>query len=280
MKKVELKNISVSKLRLYLRCPLQYYYAYGEGIFQKTTKAARFGSYIHAVLENYVKHLLITGKQQDMEALYGIVSKKKKEFEEIPGTGELSFFDADVILNRFASKNINPLKVYAVEKFFQVPFYPVAPDPVSDGAGKNDEISINGRIDRIDIERYKEGGLLHIIDYKTGKNELTEKELKGDIQMKFYVTAAYFLYRKIYKRFRFSLYYLRHGREVNFETDYRDEYGEELRNHISAVSKDTDYKKNVTKLCCYCPAFKICKPDMSKIPLHPPFNKGGKRGAL
>lgn len=268
MKKIELKTMSASKLRLYLRCPLQYYYAYGEGIFQKATKATRFGSYIHAVLENYLKHLLITGSQQDMEALFGIVSSKKKEFEEISDTGELSFFEADIILNRFASKKINPLKIYAVEKFFQIPFYPVrnAPSPVSEGASKNDEISINGRIDRIDIEHRREGGdLLHIIDYKTGQNELTEKELKDDIQMKFYVTAAYFLYRKFYKRFKFSLYYLRHGREVSFETDYREEYGEELRNHISAVDKDTDYKKNVTKLCYYCPAFKVCKPDMSKL---------------
>jgi len=263
VKKIELKTMSASKLRLYLQCPLRYYYAYGEGIFQKETKATRFGSYIHAVLENYLKHLLITGRQQDMEGLYGIVSSKKKEFEEIPNTGELSFFEADIILNRFASKKINPEKIYAVEKFFQIPFYPK--EPVSNGASGEGEISIDGRIDRIDIEYHKEHGLLHIIDYKTGKNELTEKELKDDIQMKFYVTAAYFLYRKFYKRFRVSLYYLRHGREVNFETDYRGEYGEELRNHISAVNKDADYKKIVTKLCCYCPAFKICKPDMSRI---------------
>jgi len=259
--------MSVSKLRLYLRCPLQYYYAYGEGIFQAATKATRFGSYIHSILENYVKDLLLTGRQQDMEALYGIVSKKKKEFEEIPETGKLSCFEADIILNRFASKKINPSKVYTVEKFFKIPFYPRVndPDAVSEGAVKNDEISIDGRIDRIDVERHKEGDLLHIIDYKTGRKELTEKELENDIQMKFYVTAAYFLYRKFYKRFRFSLYYLRHGREVNFETEYRGEYGEELRNHISAVDKDTGYKKNVTKLCYYCPAFKVCKPDMSKI---------------
>lgn len=254
MKEIELKSISASKLNLYLTCPRQYYYAYGEGIFQKETNAMLFGSYIHAVLEDYLKRLLKTCRPQDLEGLYSLASEKKKEYETIPETGSCSFFEADVVLNRFASKKIDPEKIYAVEKFFRLPF-----------AGMSG-IDIEGRFDRIDIEYPEgEGNLLHIIDYKTGKDKLTESELKHDLQMKFYISGAYLLYRKQHKRFRFSLYYLRDNTEVSFETGYNDAYQKELAGHTATMLNDKKFKKNIARHCFHCPAFKICKPDRSKI---------------
>lgn len=253
MNKIEFRSISVSKLRLYLICPRRYYYAYGEGIFQKETPAILFGSFIHAVLEDYLKYLLKNFKSQDLESLYRIANEKKAGYDKIQETGRHSFFEADIILNKFASRKINPENIYAIEKFFKVSI-------------PEEEIQIEGRYDRIDLEHNGAGGhLLHIIDYKTGKNELTEDALKEDLQMKFYITGAYNLYRKLYKRFRFSLYYLKNNSEVSFQTDYNNEYNNELSGYINTIKNDNTYSENPGKHCFYCPAFEVCKPDISSI---------------
>ncbi|MBU3956309.1 PD-(D/E)XK nuclease family protein, partial [bacterium] len=122
-KQIKLKSVSASKLRLYLQCPRRYYYGYGCGIFQEETPSTRFGSYIHAVIEDYIKSLVAGGLGQDMEKLYGAANARKKEFPKIPETGDLSYFEADIFLNRFASKKMNPENIYAVEKMFDIPFY-------------------------------------------------------------------------------------------------------------------------------------------------------------
>lgn len=252
MKDLELKTISASKLRLYLQCARQYYYAYAENIFQKETKATCFGSYIHSALEDYVKHLIKTNTFQDLETLYSIASHKKKEYPSIEEIGSHSFFEADIILNKFASKKYNPQQIYAVEKFFELPFV--------------DDTKITGRIDRIDIEDGKTGEkILHIIDYKTGKNMLTESALMEDIQMKFYTLGAYLLYRKLYKQFRFTLYYLRDNTQLNIEIEYTNEYFNELAHYIQNIKKDNSFEKSIGRHCLHCPALKVCKPDKDKI---------------
>jgi len=250
IKKVELKSVSASKLRLYLQCPRRYYYAYGEGIFQEESPATRFGSYIHAVLEDYCKALVGAGSSRDMEKLYAAASARKKEFPGIPETGDLSFFEADVFLNRFASKEIDPETLYAVEKSFDIPFY------------DNGKVSLTGRIDRMDIVRGKERDTLQITDYKTGKNELSEEELKNDIQMKFYIFAAFLLYRKRHRNIRFTLSYLRDGNESSFETSAPETFHGEIEGLIKELAGDSSYAKRPGSLCRQCPAFKVCKPEL------------------
>ncbi|MEA2081334.1 MAG: PD-(D/E)XK nuclease family protein [Elusimicrobiota bacterium] len=250
IKQVELKSVSASKLRLYLQCPRHYYYAYGEGIFQEETPATRFGSYIHAVIEDYSKSLIAGGLGQDMEKLYSAANARKKEFSEIPETGDLSFFEADVFLNRFASRTIKPGNIYAVEKAFDIPFY-------DDG-----KVRLTGRIDRMDIVSEKDTKTLHIIDYKTGRNEISGENLKKDIQMKFYVYGAFLLYKKHHRNIRFTLSYLRDGNEVSFETSEPDIFGAEIENLIRRLASDKSYPKKTGPLCRYCPAFKLCKPEI------------------
>ncbi|MFC2048615.1 PD-(D/E)XK nuclease family protein, partial [Elusimicrobiota bacterium] len=121
MKDVEFTTVSTSKMKLYLLCPRRYYYAYGEGIFQEDTPATLFGNYIHSVLEDYLKQLIKNWKKKDLQALYAAAQFRKKEYPGIPETGNLSFFDCDVILNKFASRDIDPEKIFSIEKFFKLP---------------------------------------------------------------------------------------------------------------------------------------------------------------
>jgi ATP-dependent helicase/DNAse subunit B len=236
-------------MRLYLRCPRQFYYAYGEGIFQEETPSTLFGSYIHTVLEEYVKHLLKNQKNQDLEALFRIASNTKKEFEDIPENGALSFFEADVLLNKFASAKLDPNVIYGIEKFFKIQI------------SEHEEIPIEGRIDRIDIEYSEdEDHTLHIIDYKSGRNKLTAEELKNDLQMKFYITGSYFLYKKLFNKFRFSLYYLLDNSIVSFETVYNERLGNDILDNIKLMKNDAVYDKKIGNHCNFCPAKAACRP--------------------
>ncbi len=253
MEKYELKSVSASKLRLYLQCAKRYYYAYYEGMFQEETKATRFGSYIHSVLEDYLKCLLKNRKEQDIEALYEIANARKTEYQEITETGDHSFFESDIILNKFASKKIDPELIYTIEKFFKIPFF------------NDNKIAIEGRIDRIDITNNTDSdNLLHIIDYKTGKNKLTEEELTQDLQMQFYVAASYLLYKKTYSKFEFSHYYLLDNTKVSVCPEHPDSYIQNLTTHIEKMKNDTSFEKVTGTHCRFCPALKTCKPDMSK----------------
>ncbi|MFH1416214.1 MAG: PD-(D/E)XK nuclease family protein [Elusimicrobiota bacterium] len=253
MKEVELNSISASKLRLYILCPRRYYYSYGEGVVQEETRAMLFGTYVHAVLESYIKELLKSGLKQDLTALLRIASSNKEHFDAIEETGNLSFFEADILLNRFASQKIDPEKIYGVEKFFRIPL------------SENESVPIVGRIDRIDLEIGPDDEhLLHIIDYKTGRNELTESELKKDIQMKFYVLASYYLYRRRYTRFRFTLYYLTDNSKVSVSTYFDHGFLKEINSYIDIIKNDTEFKKKPAQHCKNCPAFKDCRPELEE----------------
>ncbi|MFC2091192.1 RecB family exonuclease [Elusimicrobiota bacterium] len=254
MNKVEVTSVSYSKLHTYLTCPRRFYYTYGEGIFQEETKYSIFGTYIHSVLEDYLKHLIKIRSPQDLKGLYNIANEKKQDYIQIPETGELSFFEADIILNRFASKKIDPESVYAIEKFFRVT------------TGSIPNIHLEGRIDRIDIEYGPEqDNLLHIIDYKTGKNKLTEEDMADDLQVKFYILASYFLFKKRYNVFKFSMYYLRDNSSVSFRAEFKTLLENEISACIHRLSCDDKYDKTSGAHCYLCAAYKICKPDLSSI---------------
>lgn len=244
MEPVPLKSVSASKLRLYEGCARRYYYAYGEGIVEPPTPATALGNYLHAVLEHYVKRLLVTGRDHDGEALYALAQSRRARFPLIPATGSVSFAEADVMLNRFAAAPIDPKKIYALEKGFRLPLTGELP------------VTIDGRIDRID----READRLRIIDYKSGKHKLTEAELASDLQLKFYVVAVYELYRRRYREFSFTLAYLRDGSAVTVPAPYREEYRAELAARIKALRADTEYRKNPGEHCRHCPAFIPCRP--------------------
>jgi len=249
IKKIELKSASVSKIRLYLRCPRRYYYAYGEGIFDPPTAATRFGNYVHEVLEDYLKYLVRTRKGVDNEALFGFARTRREEYQEIPATGGSSFAEADVVFNRFATRPVDPERIYGLERSFAV--------PLCETLG----ITFGGRIDRLELEPAPgKTASLHIIDYKTGKHKLSETELADDLQCKGYVLGSFLLYRKRFTEFTFSLFYLRDHTTVTVRMEYRPEYQDEFIGYLTDMKKDTEYEKSIAPHCKHCPARKKCKP--------------------
>ncbi len=246
-------------MRLYVACPRRYYYAYGEGVFDPPTPATRLGNYLHAVLEEYLKELVKARRPRDLELLFAIARRRRADDRSLPDEGKHSYAEADVMLNAFASKPIDPEAVFGLEKPFRVM---IEGEPVA---------ALEGRIDRIDLLRGRGEPArrgeerLHVIDYKSGTHALTEAELAEDLQMQAYVVAAHHLYRRRFRLFTFTLIYLRDGSEVSVETPYREEVRERLAALMTRIREDREYPRCVGRPCRRCPAFKACAPDMTGV---------------
>ncbi|MCX6820426.1 MAG: PD-(D/E)XK nuclease family protein [Candidatus Aenigmarchaeota archaeon] len=76
-----------------------------------------------------------------------------------------------------------------------------------------DGIKMTGRIDRID----KDGEDYTVIDYKTAKKVLSEKEIREDLQLLMYSLVTEKLYGK--KPSRIGIWFLRHNKKVFVEVD-------------------------------------------------------------
>jgi len=109
--------------------------------------------------------------------------------------------------------------------------------------------SILGYIDRVDV--YDE--VVEIIDYKTGKREVAQKDISTNLQMGIYALAAHTAFPG--KQIKASLHYLRSGRIKSHQ--YTNEDIENVKTLlISKISKImNDFNFTPTKnerICSFC----------------------------
>lgn len=250
---VPLATVSASKLKMYRRCARRYYYAYGENLRDPDTPETTLGTYLHEVLDRYLRHLVATGQERDLPRLYALARELRANYA-LPADGSCSQAEADLLLNRCAARAIDPRAVYALEMPFRLPLLP------------DETIHLTGRIDRIDRLAQRGGPpALHIIDYKSGRHKIDETELAGDLQLQAYVVAVHHLFRQRYTQFRFSLLYLRDQTQVSCDTPYRLDDFTALANLAQTVRADREFALNPAPHCRYCAAFKRCQPPMDKV---------------
>lgn len=250
LKAVPLATVSASKLKLYRRCARRYYYAYGENLRDPDTPETTLGTYLHEVLDRYLRHLVVTRQERDLARLYAL-ARELREHYALPADGS---DESDLLLNRFAARAMDPKTIYALEIPFRLPLLP------------DNSLHLTGRIDRIDRVPAPDGGfLLHIIDYKSGRNKLDERELAADLQQQAYVTAVHHLFHQRYKFFRFSLFYLRDQSRVSCEAQYRPEVFDLLAQLALTVRDDREFARNPGPHCRHCAAFKVCRPPLDRV---------------
>jgi len=109
------------------------------------------------------------------------------------------------------------------------------------------ELKIGGTIDRIDDLGE---GRYEIIDYKTGANIPTQKEVDKDMQLSFYALAVSTLYKVDPEDIKLSLYYL--DTQEKITTRRTKEDLEKLKLEIIEIKKeieDSDFKCNGNYFC-------------------------------
>jgi len=239
------KHLSITQIKMFLRCPLQYYFRYIKGIKMPPNSAMTMGRCIHATIEELYRRQINgeRGVSADMlkdhfTSTWGRESRET-DFTKDESPGELK--DEGVKLIELYSKNIAPtVKPREVEKAFNLEFENVA-------------YTLKGVIDLIE-----ENGT--IVDHKCSKRSPIQTEVDRDIQLSAYALAYCSLYGKLPQGLRFD-YLVRNKtpKTVQCRTERSRKALDRFLKLIGYVSKSIEqgiFYPNESTMCKGC-AYKI-----------------------
>lgn len=203
--------VSATKLENYSRCPFLYFCQYGLGL--KTVKTADVnpinrGNIVHFCLEN-----ILSTKNKDGQKLYNSDFTKftedelQKEInyyldlymkEDLGGNfGKTSRFKflydnlSLMVLEVLKNIQLELLKCDFVPEAFEYNLIKNNTSILQLDIAEGIKVSISGKIDRVDVFEKDEKKYIRIIDYKTGKKELSFEDIYNglDLQMIVYLSA-------------------------------------------------------------------------------------------
>jgi len=199
---LNINYLSYSQINTFQICPLHYKLRYIFKVPTPQTASQSFGTSVHATLKDFY-NLVLSGKRPTEKLIFECLRnswvkegfKTKKHERKFYEKGKL--YLAGFLKEGFDPKNL-PV---ALEKPFTIPL------KLEDKNVK--PLKIGGVIDRVDV--FSDGSI-EIIDYKTGANIPSQKEVDKNLQLSFYGIAATEipeeLFNKKPEQIRLSLYYL------------------------------------------------------------------------
>jgi putative RecB family exonuclease len=244
-------TLSPTKFASFLACPLKYRWTYVDDRgrwYLRAKSYYSFGSTLHKVLERFhdsgdsgvtsTEQALSAYEEGWIEAGYS----SAEEMQEAYGEGK-------EILERYVGQLIEKPReatTLAVESQIRMPF--------------GDDFDLIGRIDRID--EYPDG-TLEIVDYKSGRSEVTTDDVETDLAMGIYqlLVRQKFPDRKVVA----TIVALRTGRFAS--SSLTDDQAAELKSDLwelgrMVVSTNWDEKLPVAKpACAYCDFLELCRRD-------------------
>lgn len=244
--------LSVSSVETFLSCKAKWYYRYVEHLPSPSTYHTTAGSFIHKILEIFLRRYAKSKNLRDAGNVAFYLAKKDPELapsltDEIIREGKdwLKF----IVKKYEGSPELipNPLKIEAPFTF-----------------KVNDTLSIRGFIDRIDTI---DENTLKIVDYKTSSNPnyLTPFQLTTysiAVAKKYpgkTIHAAYELIRHEFASKEFSI--TKQDQDKVIETFVKA--SEDIR-HLKSTSPDKSWEPTVSNLCAYCPFRVRCELDREK----------------
>ncbi len=248
--------LSYSQIETFRTCPLHYKLKYILKVPAPPSSAQSMGSSIHLALSDFYMAIK-TGKRATRELMLrsleeswislGFSSKKHES---------LAFERAKGFLLRYYKKEFDVKKIpVVIEQPFVIPLSPLLK--------KERPLKIGGKIDRVDELPH---GKVEIIDYKTGANVPTQKEVDHDLQLTFYAMAASLLPESPYNRkpesIILTLYYF--DNETKISTVRTKEELESAREEIYKVRKEieeSDFKCSKNMLCERCEYSVFCRSE-------------------
>lgn len=164
-------HLSISQINTYLRCPLQYYWRYVEGLKVPPASAVTFGLATHRAIEHNYSFKVVSGEDRPVEEVQEVFAR---EFDSLaPGTqweeGEEpgAVKDEGIKTTALYMREVAPVtKPVAVEQPFEVEF-------------ENVEYTLKGVVDLVDASET-------IIDTKTSKRAPSPDQLERDLQLTAY----------------------------------------------------------------------------------------------
>lgn len=243
---IPVNYLSYSQIQTFELCPLHYKLKYILKIPTPQSASQSFGTSVHAVLRDYYQNWKTGNKIQISDVDKLLVNNWINEGYSSKIHERKSFEKAKKIIirylkNNFAEKNL-PLEI-------EYPF-----------TFHLNGIKIGGRTDRIDrIDNKK----IEIIDYKTGENLPSEKDIKDNFQLTFYALAASEVKEKILNKrsedVLLSLYFLE--KNIKLTTTRTKEQLEDAKLKIlekTTEISESDFKCNKSIYCKNCEYKMVC----------------------
>lgn len=279
------KKFSASSLNDYLSCPLKFYFAHvseerPEQELADDVDAGTFGSWFHKAM--MLLYSPFNGKEVGASAFDAMLSDGKMLekvvtdafFEEVKGAYEIkgaNLVNKEVIL-RIVNRTLETDKGFAPLKFVALEMPLDSPLDLDDGR----RVFLKGVVDRMDVRE----GCLRIVDYKTGKVELSkdvEKVFDKDILERPKVLLQLFIYQYLVSNSRKSpssavplpkqnvVYSIREiFSRMPSEFVFSDEsyllMEEGVKNTVQEIlDPDVPFVQGSHAPCKYCDFYSVCK---------------------
>lgn len=170
--------LSYSQIQTFLICPLHYKLRYIYKVPTPPTSSQSFGNSFHQTMKVFHEEVQ-KGKKGTEKLIHEILREKWINEGYMSKSHEQKSFDkAKLFLSYYLKKQFDSkILPIAMEQPFLV--------KITSSKG-DDHLKIGGKIDRIDEHKNK----IWIIDYKTGANPPTQKEVDSDLQLSIYALAA------------------------------------------------------------------------------------------
>lgn len=194
-------------------------------------KQLRFGNIVHTVLENVISN----DAPLDYSKIESEYEKNKESYDPDNKIPQELISVGKEILDEFYDQNIHTqFNVYDKEYGFKFVL------------GNH---LIVGFIDRIDVI----GDEVRIIDYKTGKWEVSQKSIPNNLQLGIYAIAASELFPD--KTITAELYYLRSGKHKShtYTKDDLERLKQDVIDAINEIINDNSFAATAnSRACSYC----------------------------
>ncbi|MBU0569694.1 ATP-dependent helicase, partial [Patescibacteria group bacterium] len=203
--------LSYSQIQTFQICPLHYKLKYILKVPTAPTAPLSFGISIHEALNDF--YLAVkNGKRANKKLMTHVLKNNWKELGYRNKTHEKKMYEkGEVYLSEFLKVGFDPkVETVGLEQSFVVPLAPPKHSVKLDR-----QLKIGGKIDRVDV---LSGKNIEIIDYKTGANIPTQKQIDKDFQLPFYALAAAKIidppFNKKPSEIALSLYYLEEQKKL------------------------------------------------------------------
>ena len=195
----EILKGSTSQFEKYAACAFSYYMQYGLKLEERQERKVEFfdiGNIVHTALEIYTKRLLKSGKKwQDLDEEQQKQNAEQCIEEAVEGykNGLLHDTKRDEYMIIRLKKLMNRT-VWAITEQMKLGKFDTVTSELSFDVVENDDnvMHLIGKVDRIDIMKENDKSYVKIIDYKTGKKQLSLSDMYYGLQMQLviYLEAA------------------------------------------------------------------------------------------
>lgn len=187
---MEQKHISVTQIKMYLRCPLQYKFRYMDGLKIPPVSAITLGKSIHSTLETNYSQKIQSKEDLPNEQMTSLFSDlwesqaKGTEFEKDEKPGKIK--DEGINIIHLYHEQVSPTIIPKyVEKDFELSF-------------DNVDYTLKGVIDLVDDQEV-------LIDHKTTKRSMCQEDVMADLQLTCYALAYRLIFGAQEKELRFDV---------------------------------------------------------------------------